>query len=121
MKRTLIAASVATLMSSSAMAENIGVSIYLFDDVWTTVMRNGITDHADTLEGVDVQVFNPDVESEGWYAPVTVIRTNIGERPFIVDSIREYLNSKDLPVEAIVYPVIHTGPQRHCALHDLGG
>ena len=56
MKKTLIAAGLATLMSSSAMAENIGVSIYLFDDVWTTVMRNGITDHADTLEGVDVQV-----------------------------------------------------------------
>jgi len=56
MKKSLIAAGVATLMSTSAMAENIGVSIYLFDDVWTTVMRNGLTDHADTLDGVDVQV-----------------------------------------------------------------
>ena len=56
MKKTLLAAGLATLMSTSAMAENIGVSIYLFDDVWTTVMRNGITDHADTLDGVDVQV-----------------------------------------------------------------
>lgn len=56
MKKTLLAAGLATLMSSAAMAENIGVSIYLFDDVWTTVMRNGITDHADSIEGVDVQV-----------------------------------------------------------------
>lgn len=56
MKKGLIAAGVATLMSTSAMAENIGVSIYLFDDVWTTVMRNGLTEHADTLDGVDVQV-----------------------------------------------------------------
>ncbi len=56
MKKTLLAAGLATLMSSSAMAENIGVSIYLFDDVWTTVMRNGITDHADTMADVDVQV-----------------------------------------------------------------
>lgn len=56
MKKSLIAAGVATLMSTSAMAENIGVSIYLFDDVWTTVMRNGLTEHADTLDGVDVQV-----------------------------------------------------------------
>ncbi len=56
MKKTLLAAGLATLMSTSAMAENIGVSIYLFDDVWTTVMRNGITDHADTLDGVEVQV-----------------------------------------------------------------
>ena len=56
MKKTLMVAGLATLLSSSAMAENIGVSIYLFDDVWTTVMRNGITDHADTLDGVEVQV-----------------------------------------------------------------
>ena len=56
MKKTLMVAGLATLMSSSAMAENIGVSIYLFDDVWTTVMRNGITDHADTMPDVDVQV-----------------------------------------------------------------
>jgi len=38
---------------------------------------------------VDVQVVNPDVDNEGWYAPVTVIRTNVGERPFVVDSLRE--------------------------------
>ncbi len=56
MKKTLMAAGLAALMSSAAMAENIGVSIYQFDDVWTTVMRNGITDHADSIEGVDVQV-----------------------------------------------------------------
>lgn len=56
MKKTLIAAGLVTMMSSTAMAENIGVSIYQFDDVWTTVMRNGITDHADSIEGVDVQV-----------------------------------------------------------------
>jgi glutamate dehydrogenase len=56
---------------------------------------------------VDVQVVNPDVNNEGWYAPVTVIRTNVGERPFVVDSLREYLNGKDLPIEHNVYPVIH--------------
>jgi len=56
MKKTIFAASLCAMMSTSAIAENIGVSIYLFDDVWTTVMRNGITDHADSLDGVDVQV-----------------------------------------------------------------
>ncbi len=55
-KKALAAAGLASLLSTSAMAENIGVSIYLFDDVWTTVMRNGLTEHADTLDGVDVQV-----------------------------------------------------------------
>jgi hypothetical protein len=38
---------------------------------------------------------NPDVDTEGWFAPVTVIRTNLSERPFIVDSIREFLHSED--------------------------
>ncbi|MEK9500033.1 NAD-glutamate dehydrogenase [Gaopeijia maritima] len=56
---------------------------------------------------VDVEVFNPDVDNEGWYAPVTVIRTNISERPFVVDTIREYLHSQDLPIEHNVYPVLH--------------
>ncbi len=60
-----------------------------------------------SADRVDVQVVNPDVENEGWYAPVTVIRTNVGERPFVVDSLREYLNSKELPIEHNVYPVIH--------------
>ncbi|NNF39042.1 MAG: hypothetical protein HKN71_10270, partial [Gemmatimonadetes bacterium] len=58
-------------------------------------------------ERVDVQVFNPDVDNEGWYAPVTVIRTNITERPFVVDTIREYLHAQDLPIEHNVYPVLH--------------
>lgn len=56
---------------------------------------------------VDVDVFNPDVDNEGWYAPVTVIRTDISERPFVVDTIREYLHSQDLPIEHNVYPVLH--------------
>jgi glutamate dehydrogenase len=55
---------------------------------------------------VDVEVLNPDEDVEGWYAPVTVIRTNVSERPFIVDTIREYLHSQGLPIEHNVYPVI---------------
>ncbi len=55
---------------------------------------------------VDVEVVNPDVDTEGWYAPVTVIRTNLSERPFIVDSIREFLHSEDLAIELYIYPVL---------------
>jgi NAD-specific glutamate dehydrogenase len=55
---------------------------------------------------VDVEVVNPDVDSEGWFAPVTVIRTNISERPFIVDTIREFLHSEDLSIEVYIYPVL---------------
>jgi glutamate dehydrogenase len=56
---------------------------------------------------VKVSVLNPDVDNEGWYGPVTVLRTDISERPFIVDTIREFLHAHDLAVEHLVYPVLH--------------
>lgn len=55
---------------------------------------------------VDVEVVNPDEDRTGWYAPVTVVRTNISERPFIVDTIREYLSSQDLRIRHFVYPLM---------------
>lgn len=59
-------------------------------------------------KGPRVQVFNPSEEGEeGWSAPVTVIRTNVSERPFIVDTIREYLHSRGLAVLHYIYPVLH--------------
>lgn len=56
MKKTIIAAGFASLLSTAAMAENIGASIARFDDNFLTVMRNGMTDHAATLDGVELQV-----------------------------------------------------------------
>jgi len=55
----------------------------------------------------NVEVLNPDVDNEGWYAPVSVLRTNITERPFVVDTIREFLHAEDLAIEHIIYPVLH--------------
>ncbi|MFZ2100761.1 MAG: sugar ABC transporter substrate-binding protein [Oricola sp.] len=56
MKKTLLAASIAVLMSTAAHAEKIGVSMALFDDNFLTVLRNGIQDLADGMDGVDVQI-----------------------------------------------------------------
>jgi len=57
MKKILIAATtVATLMGSAAVAQNIGATISRFDDNWLTVMRNGMTEHADSLDGVSLQM-----------------------------------------------------------------
>ncbi|MGY8798373.1 MAG: hypothetical protein ACKVG4_06275, partial [Longimicrobiales bacterium] len=53
---------------------------------------------------VDVSVTNPSQAVEGWEAPVTVLRTNVSERPFIVDTIREYLHAEGLSISSIVYP-----------------
>lgn len=56
MKKTLIVASIATMLSGQAMADSLGASIASFDDNFLTVMRNAMTEHAESLEGVDIQV-----------------------------------------------------------------
>ena len=55
---------------------------------------------------VDVSVANADEDDEEWDAPVTLIRTNVSERPFIIDSIREYLSLQGLAIERMVYPML---------------
>lgn len=57
MKKFLIASTMAaTLMGSAASAENIGVSMALFDDNFLTVLRNGMIDYAAGLDGVTLQI-----------------------------------------------------------------
>ena len=63
--------------------------------------------HETRPDEVAVEVFNPEVDKEGWYAPVTVLRAGISERPFIVDTLREFLHDQDLPIEVLVYPVMY--------------
>lgn len=55
MKKTLLVASFAALMSTTAMAETVGVSMARFDDNFLTVLRNGIQGHADA-NGISVQI-----------------------------------------------------------------
>ncbi len=55
MKKTLIAAGFAALMTTTAMADGIGVSMARFDDNFLTVLRNGIQTQADAA-GLSVQI-----------------------------------------------------------------
>lgn len=55
---------------------------------------------------VDVEVTSTDADGGGWDIPVTIIRTNVSERPFIIDSIREYLSLHDFSIERMVYPIL---------------
>jgi inositol transport system substrate-binding protein len=55
MKKTLLAAGFASLMGTTAMAQEIGVSMALFDDNFLTVLRNGIQKQADAA-GLSVQI-----------------------------------------------------------------
>jgi ABC-type sugar transport system substrate-binding protein len=56
MKRLLAGTALAALLASGAAAQNIGVSMALFDDNFLTVLRNGMQEYADSLEGVSLQV-----------------------------------------------------------------
>ncbi|WP_112322509.1 sugar ABC transporter substrate-binding protein [Oceanibium sediminis] len=56
MKKMLLTTGLVTLLGTSVLAETIGVSIARFDDNFLTVMRNGMEEHAATLDGVDLQV-----------------------------------------------------------------
>ena len=56
LKKTIIVAGLTSLISTSVMAENIGVTMALFDDNFLTVLRNGIQKMADEMNGVNVQI-----------------------------------------------------------------
>jgi len=56
MKKLLFGVALTALMSGSAMAENIGVSMALFDDNFLTVLRNSMQDYAKAQGKVTLQI-----------------------------------------------------------------
>jgi len=56
MKKSLAVFAISVLSSSGVLAQEIGASIARFDDNFLTVMRNGMEDHAGSLDGVNLQV-----------------------------------------------------------------
>ncbi|WP_428423935.1 sugar ABC transporter substrate-binding protein [Pararhizobium sp.] len=56
MKKMIMSAALAVMMSTAAHAETVGVSMALFDDNFLTVLRNGMQDYSKTLDGVTLQV-----------------------------------------------------------------
>ncbi len=56
MKKLLISTAIAASMAGAASAETVGVSMALFDDNFLTVLRNGMIQQAEGMEGVDIQV-----------------------------------------------------------------
>ncbi|MGH7575772.1 MAG: hypothetical protein ACREM1_11695, partial [Longimicrobiales bacterium] len=69
---------------------------------------------------VDVQVLNPGRDAEAWAAPVTVIRTRVTERPFVVDTIREYLRSREFDIVWFIYPVLRVARDASGRIVELG-
>ncbi|MCL4105502.1 UNVERIFIED_CONTAM: hypothetical protein GTU68_055633 [Idotea baltica] len=56
MKKFVLAAGLTALLGTSALAQQIGVSVARFDDNGLTVMRNGMAAHEASLDGVNLQV-----------------------------------------------------------------
>ncbi|MBD9572576.1 sugar ABC transporter substrate-binding protein [Ensifer sp. ENS08] len=56
MKKFVLSTALAMMMSTAAHADTIGVSMALFDDNFLTVLRNGMSDYAKTLDGVELQI-----------------------------------------------------------------
>ncbi len=56
MKKFLVTTALLASMTGAASAENIGVSMALFDDNFLTVLRNGMQDYAAGLDGVTLQI-----------------------------------------------------------------
>jgi len=56
MKKFILGTAMALVLSTAAHAETVGVSMAKFDDNFLTVLRNGMTDYAKTLNGVTLQV-----------------------------------------------------------------
>lgn len=55
--KSLIAAGIAAMLTAPVVsAETLGVSIANFDDNGLTIMRNGMTAHLETLEGIELQM-----------------------------------------------------------------
>ena len=56
MRKTMLAAFFTVSLAGAVHAENIGVSMALFDDNFLTVLRTGMQDYAKTLDNVNLQV-----------------------------------------------------------------
>lgn len=53
---------------------------------------------------VNVAVLEP--SAEGWARPLTVVRTLVRDRPFVVDTLRELFVELGWPIRALVHPVL---------------
>jgi len=67
-----------------------------------------------------VRVFNPDHENHGWQSLHTVIEIVFDDMPFLVDSVRMQLNSRQMSLHAIHYCVLHAGRDDSGALKTGG-
>ncbi len=54
----------------------------------------------------EVNVYNPDLERDGWYSPYTVVEIVSDDMPFIVDSVTMELSRQGYGIELMLHPVM---------------
>ncbi len=55
---------------------------------------------------VNVGVYNPQLERDGWHSPYTVVEIVSDDMPFIVDSVTMELSRQGYGIELIIHPVM---------------
>jgi glutamate dehydrogenase len=63
------------------------------------------TEQRETDE-VLLRVYNPSYPVDGWEAPYTVIEFCLGDRPFIVDSVKAELKRKNVELLYLLHPIL---------------
>ena len=52
MKKLLLASCMTAILGTGAVAQEIGATFSRFDDNWLTVLRNGMVEHAASIDGL---------------------------------------------------------------------
>jgi glutamate dehydrogenase len=69
---------------------------------------------------VDLEVVQPENDEAPWPGPVTLIRASVSERPFVVDSIREFLRGREVMIERLLHPVLRVVRDEAGDIVELG-
>jgi glutamate dehydrogenase len=72
------------------------------------------------LNPVSVRVFNPTLDRDGYECRGTVVEVSTLDRPFLVDSVSGEIQSRGIPVDYVVHPVIGTTRDEDGLLVSVG-
>lgn len=67
----------------------------------------------------EVRIFNPDLDEDGWLCPHTVLQVQQRDMPFLVDSIRVELNSRNIAIHGIKSTVVRLKRDKKHQLSEL--
>jgi glutamate dehydrogenase len=103
--------------SEAALLQNIATVIFeeattefldQFDERQLLAITRGALDlmNQRRSEPVQVRVFNPSLQTQGWEVEHTALEVTLGDRPFIVDSIRLQLKRRRIRLHHLLHPIL---------------